>query len=105
MTPIDFRNETFAALKDRLTGLREKVWLAWISFGPGTTRDVSRRSGIDILTFRPRSTELCQMGAIVLAAAPEPSLTEGTYRARTAAEWQAWLESHQDEASRQLQLV
>lgn len=96
MQPIDFRNATFAELRARLTGLRSKVWVAWIAHGPATTRRAAQLSGIDLLTFRPRSTELYQLGAIMLVDEPPYpgplSGSEGYYRARTDAEWQAWQE-------------
>ena len=124
MKPVDFRNENFAALKSRLTGLRAVVLAAWQAHGPGTTRAVAKCSGIDLLTFRPRSTELFQLGAICLVepgglgstrAHPTSSLSsslsssdgahEGVYRARTEAEWQAWLaEQKQPDVCRQQQL-
>lgn len=92
MKPIDFRNETFGQLRDRLTDLRLAVLQAWQAHGPATTRQVATRCGIDLLTFRPRTTELYQMGAVVLVDEAEPTgdAHEGVYRARTMAEWEAW---------------
>lgn len=113
MKPIDFRNETFLHLKARhLAGLREKVWLAWIAYeirhgtAGATTRQVAATSEIDLLTFRPRSTELYQIGALKLAetnpapassgedtgeGGPQtPSRREGLYVLRSQAEWEAW---------------
>jgi hypothetical protein len=66
MKPIDFAIETFESLKPRLDALRRQVYDAWRAHGPGTTRDVAVRSGIDILTFRPRTTELVQLGLVRL---------------------------------------
>ncbi len=114
MIPIDFRNATYEHLRTHLTGLREKVWVAWIAHGPATTREAAKLSGIDLLTFRPRTTELYQLGGVCLAEDTETrrhgdaekqtdslsasprlpisaSSTEGRYRARTEAEWRAWL--------------
>jgi len=79
MKPVDFRNETFAQLQERVTGLRRQVYMAWMHWGPGTTREVSDRAGIDILTFRPRSTELYQLGFLELTE-HQPMGTEGVYR-------------------------
>jgi len=108
MKPIDFRNETFASLKSRLTGQRERVWIAWIAHGPATTTECARRSQISILTLRPRTTELYQLGAVALApSVPSvPSPDGGIYRARTDAEWIAWHTEHRaDTESRQQQLL
>jgi len=88
MKPIDFRNATFADLQGRLTGQRARVHRAWCIYGPGTTAEVSALSKISILSFRPRTTELYQMGAIALHA-HEPSPDGGIYRARSDAEWLA----------------
>src|SRR6266540_560666 len=101
MKPIDFRNDTFDSLQTRLAGLREQVWLDWTAYEMrrgnvgATTREVAATSKIDILTFRPRSTELYQLGVLMLAPIPQseirtPHSTEGRYRLRTTEEWQAW---------------
>ncbi|PTY03911.1 hypothetical protein DB346_02935 [Verrucomicrobia bacterium LW23] len=79
MKPVDFRNETFAQLQERFTGLRRAVYMAWMHWGPGTTREVSVRAKIDILTFRPRTTELFQLGFLELVE-HQPTGTEGVYR-------------------------
>jgi hypothetical protein len=64
MKPIDYRNETWESIQERLSGLRQSVYQAWQAYGPGTTREVAAKAGIDILTFRPRTTELFQMGFV-----------------------------------------
>ena len=93
MKPIDFRNEKFASLRDRLHNSRAQVYLAWVKHGPGTTRQVAERSRIDILTLRPRTTELLQMGALTVeGSAHEPG--QGVYRARSLPEWEQWLLEH-----------
>ena len=68
-----------------MTGLRLRVYRAWQKFGPGTTREVASRSAIDILTFRPRTTELFELGFVELMpdktrARGEASSHEGIYR-------------------------
>ena len=70
MNPVDYRNDTWKSIQDRLSGLRALVYDAWHRHGPGTTREVAARSGIDILTFRPRTTELYQLGLVELAEDP-----------------------------------
>jgi hypothetical protein len=78
MKPVDMRNEKFEDIKDRLEGFRRDAYHAWIKHGPGTTRHVAAMAGIDILTFRPRTTELYQLGLVEMTNA-EPGAGEGVY--------------------------
>jgi len=94
MKPIDFRNATFNDLHDNLAGQRAAVLEAWRMHGPGTTEDVAQRSEISILTFRPRTTELGQLGFITLTET-QPAKGEGTYRVRTHAELVRWFQDQQ----------
>jgi hypothetical protein len=80
MKPIDYRNETWESLQERLSGLRQSVYQAWQAYGPGTTREVAQKAGIDILTFRPRTTELFQMGFVEVVDDAE-SVGEAVYQA------------------------
>lgn len=104
MRPIDFRNATFAHLRATvLQGGRARVLEAWIQHGPGTTREVADKTGIDILTFRPRTTELCQAGFL---AAINDAGREGIYRVLTIPEHAAWFADQQRAAlDAQLQLI
>ena len=90
MTPIDFRNATFADLQARLPGGRTAVLAAWIKYGPGTTAVVAARAQISILTFRPRTTELLQLGFVCLSE-EQRYRGQALYRARTDAEISTWL--------------
>jgi hypothetical protein len=84
MTSIDYRTETWESIQGRLTDLRAVVYEAWKQHGPGTTRAIAEKSGIDILTFRPRTTELLQLGYLALwHGAGEARSREGIYRARS----------------------
>lgn len=69
LTPADFRNATFDSIRAGLHERRRVVYEAWLAHGPGTTRLVADRAGLDILSFRPRSTELFQMGLLTLSTA------------------------------------
>lgn len=89
MQPQDFRNATFDSLRSSLNESRADVLSAWGRIGPGTTREVSNRSGIDILTFRPRTTDLFQMGLLKLAP-EQPHKGEGVYVVASREEWDAW---------------
>lgn len=90
MKPIDFRNATFEQVQLRIEGQRAAVMRAWHAHGPGTTKQLAEASGLSILTLRPRTTELVELGFVVLAEA-QPVKGEGTYRVRTTAEHLAWL--------------
>lgn len=90
MRPIDYRNETWEMLQARgLVTERLKVYKAFLKHGPGTTREVARRSGIDILNLRPRATELFQLGFLKLLQENPGRATEGFYRAFTLEEARA----------------
>lgn len=84
MKPIDYRNETWENLQGHMTLIRSAVYEAWRKHGPGTTRDIAEKAGIDILTFRPRTTELFQLGFLTLwHDAGNSRRREGVYRARS----------------------
>jgi hypothetical protein len=102
MKPIDFRNETFEQLRARLNEEREQVHQAWLAHGPGTTRRVAERAGIDLLNFRPRTTELYQLGLLELT---DKEGHQGIYRARTLAEWESFCAQQRASVSGQLALV
>lgn len=96
MKPADLRNATFHSLVGGLSRQRLEVWRAWSAHGPGTTRAIAARAGMDILSFRPRSTELYQLGLLELLC-DETAGHEGVYRARTNVETDRWLESRKRE--------
>ena len=91
MRPIDYRNETWESIKRRIAGDRLRVYEAWIKHGPCTTEELYARSGIRILSLRPRTTELLQLGLVVLVPAElragsaaghdRPKNSGGVYRA------------------------
>jgi hypothetical protein len=94
MKPIDFRNATFADVRNRIIGQRYSVLEAWRVHGPGTTAELAARSGLSILTLRPRTTELVQLGYVMLCEEQRPG-HEGTYRVRTDDELVTWLTQRQ----------
>lgn len=85
MKPADYRNETWESLQSRMKDSLRAVLAAWRTHGPGTTREVAARSGIDLLTFRPRTTDLQQLGFVTLADEKFHG-HEGIYRAFSEAE-------------------
>jgi hypothetical protein len=64
MKAVDFRKHTWDHVKANLTGLRMATYTAYVHYGPGTTRQIALKSGISILTLRPRTTELMQLGFV-----------------------------------------
>lgn len=94
MKPIDYRNETFAQVQARLEGGRAAVLAAWCEHGPCTTKELAERSGLSLLSLRPRTTELYQAGFVICmdeswpspsSLPPSPS-GEARYRAASPAE-------------------
>jgi hypothetical protein len=89
MIPADFRNATWDKIQERIEGLRLTVYEAWQKYGPGTTREVAARAQIDLLTFRPRSTELFQLGLLRLVEREHNHEHQGIYEAVPMAEARA----------------
>ncbi len=99
MNPAACRDATFRDLQNRLICLRLSVWEALAEHGPCTTRELARECGIDILTVRPRMTELVQLG---FAVCEDTEGHEGTYRALTLAEAENAFNARQRQATEQL---
>lgn len=86
MKPADLRNATWREVLTHITEDMVRVHLAWQAFGPGTTREVAQRSGISLLTLRPRTTDLHKLGLVELVGAEK---SEGIYRHVERAEAEA----------------
>ena len=97
MTPINFRAATFADLQERLYGQRAAVFAAWKKYGPCTTQQLAASSGLSILSLRPRTTELFQLGYICLAD-EQQAWAAGVYRAREYPELVTWFDARHDAA-------
>jgi hypothetical protein len=87
MTPQQIRDSSFESLRSGLEPKRRAVYAAWARHGPGTTRQVAAAAGINLLTFRPRTTELLEVGLVELVGR---AVHEGIYRARNLAQWEHW---------------
>ena len=48
MNSIDCRNQTFDSIQRSLNALRLAAHCAWLDHGPGTTREVAKKSAIDV---------------------------------------------------------
>jgi len=85
MKPINISTENWQHLRARLCDDRAAVWQAWQLHGPGTTEDVAKRAGWDILRFRPRTTELLQLGFVAFVER-DKARRAGIYRALSEGE-------------------
>ncbi|MDF3129266.1 hypothetical protein P0Y35_08670 [Kiritimatiellaeota bacterium B1221] len=85
MKAVDYRNETFDQVKGRMDSTRKEIWAKMQEAARAmTTREIADFTGIDLLTVRPRITELCQIGFVEVEGNPG---REGKYRA--VSEWVA----------------
>lgn len=98
------RDATFKDLQRRLVHLRLSVYEALAHHGPCTTRELARACDIDLLTVRPRVTELVQLGFTILVG-HTPDNHEGIYQALTMAEAEALFNDQQQRLSEQLSLA
>lgn len=104
MNASAFSAATFRDLQNQLVHLRLSVWEALAHHGPCTTRELARACDIDILTVRPRMTELLQMGFAVCTNEHGEG-REGIYRALTLAEAEDAFNARRNAAPEQLSLV
>lgn len=92
MKPADLRNATWAEVQTHLGEDLLRVHAAYLEHGPGTTRQLSEKSGISLLTLRPRTTDLYQLGLVECTGRTG---SEGIYshvpHATAAARWAAGL--------------
>jgi predicted transcriptional regulator len=86
--PSQIRDTNFHRLRGSLDFRRAAVLDAIThAVEPRTTRQLAARMGRDVLSIRPRVTELVQVGLVVCTGRDDG---EGLYRAATQAEWEAW---------------
>jgi hypothetical protein len=102
MIATDFRDETWSLVRQRLQGRMASVYSAWFVHGPATTRQLAELSGIDILNVRPRTTDLCDIGLVMVVGGEGG---EGVYRVRTQSEWEHWMEDQRPSVDGQLRLL
>lgn len=94
MKPIDYRNITWEGIQNHIHNDREAVLHSLREYGPCTTRSLASMMNMDILTVRPRVTELLQLGFVEVwegeppceptymgSDGASPSRREGIYRA------------------------
>ena len=103
MKTTDIRDENFTHLCATLDDRRATVLRYLAVYGPCTTRHLAQLSTLDILSVRPRVTELVQMGLVELR---ERVRGEGVYAVRSQREWEQWQAQKLEETTTgQLQLV
>jgi len=64
MDTQQLKRDLWAELQDRLVGDRRRVYDAFMRYGPATTRRIAELIPMDLLTVRPRTTELFQDGLL-----------------------------------------
>jgi len=106
MQPIDYRNATFADVQSRCAGQRQQVFNELARLGPCTTRELAARSGIDLLSIRPRITELVDLGLVALhEILSQLTKHEGVYYTLTTAEAEALFNQRWQAATKEEQLA
>lgn len=104
MPPAELRNHNFDTLRASLAARCAEVYAAFVQFGPGTTKQLAERSGIDLLTLRPRTTNLKQLGLLeCVDCAILSGKAHGIYAVRRPQDWLAW-RAEQFPISGQLQM-
>ena len=94
MIATDLRNTNFETLRESLAERRAEIYQAVGQHGPGTTRLLAQRSGIDLLTLRPRVTELEQLGLVACVdRIVIDGIAHGVYAVTAPEDWSAWRDS------------
>jgi hypothetical protein len=94
MQACDCRSLTFEAVKARLAGQRLRVYDGYRIHGPCTTRVLSGLLQLSILSVRPRTTELLQIGFLAYIGREG---SEGIYIAISELEARKLFERKQEE--------
>lgn len=101
MKPVDIRNETWADIQARLSEDRMTVYNGLLLHGPASTRGLARTLGMDVLSVRPRCTELLQLGLVELRGKDQDG---GVYAALPFAEAR-WRFENAKKAAEEEQMV
>lgn len=101
-TPEQIRNLSFDQVKAHVDGDRERCWTSLMLGGPMTTRQLAARIEIDLLTVRPRVSELVDLGFVVCTGKDGH---EGIYQAVPVCEAQAAHSRRQRGEAEQLLLL
>jgi hypothetical protein len=85
ITGEQIRNAAWESIQPELRSMRYYVLAGWHQYGPCTTRDLARLSGLNLLSICPRTTELYQLGLLKLIGRWRGC---GVYRPATREEWE-----------------
>ena len=91
MTTLEIRDSNFETLRESLGDRMADVYKAFLMHGACTTIDLAEKSGIGLLTLRPRTTDLAGLGLIEQVG--EQVLNgklHGVYAAREREAWLDW---------------
>lgn len=105
MRPTDLRNLTWAEALTHVSDDMRRVHRAYRDCGSGTTRRLAELSGISLLTLRPRTTDLYQLGLVECIGKVG---TEGIYEYRSeeqAEAAQAWREDRRSHKHKERRAV
>lgn len=103
LTSLDVRDQNFLSLRDSLDENRREVLCDLAAHGPCTTRQLADATRRDILSIRPRVTELLQLGLVILHGRTEG---QGIYRIADQSEWEQFRQRHLEETTTgQLQMI
>lgn len=96
LRPAQLRNLTWLEVRERVSDDMQRVHRAYAEHGPGTTREIAEKSGISLLTLRPRTTDLYQVGMVECI---DRRGGEGVYAYRNEAQAEAAEAWKQDRSS------
>lgn len=95
MTPAELRNTNFNSLRDSLTERMLDVYRAFKQFGPCSTAQLAEKSGIGLLSLRPRATDLHGLGLLCEAGERIENGKRATiYAVTDHATWRAWRDTN-----------
>ena len=94
MKPVDIRNAQWSEIVERVTGDRALVYNLWLNNGPLTNRELAEKTGRDLLSIAPRTTELLQLGLLECIG---QKAHRGVYKATPIVFAQAVFESRRKE--------
>ena len=87
MKTTDVRNLTWQEIRGTLGGMRELIHAWLLTHGPATTKTIAGELNLNLLSVRPRVSELCAWGFAECVGTVDR--WDGLYRAVTVYEAQA----------------
>lgn len=91
MNPAALRNTNFESLRASLADRCADVYRAFTEHGPCSTAQLAERTGIGLLSLRPRTTDLHDLGLLCAAGERMENGKRATiYAVTDRATWQQW---------------